>query len=164
MGLSVRGMETHGRRLPENPNERNRNLEMKTNNKQTVRLLIEEVFNKGNLNVIDEVIHNGYRYTSPDESMEGIEDLRAFVIAFRMAFPDLCIRIAEQIAEGDKVCTRIAMTGTHRGDFLGTPPTGKQAHLQGVIISRLEDGLIVAEWELLDQLTLLRQLGVPGSV
>ena len=134
------------------------------NNKATVRLLIEEVFNKGNLSVLNEVIHEDYYYHSPTEKMEGTDDLRAFVQAFRSAFPDLHIRVDDQIAEGDKVSTRITMTGTHRGDFLGLPETGKRVHIQGVVLSRLQDGLIREEWELLDQLTLLQQLGIAGSV
>ncbi len=128
--------------------------------KETVSLLIEEVFNKGNLLVLDEVIHSDYRYQSPTESMEGVEDLKAFVQAFREAFPDLHIRVLSQIAEGESVCTRISMTGTHRGDFLGLPATSKSVQLQGVVISRLQNGLIIEEWELLDQLTLLQQLGI----
>ena len=133
---------------------------MTTDHKKTVGLLIEEVFNKGNLYVMEEVVHADYRYQSPTESMQGIEDLRAFVMAFRVAFPDLHIRIEDQIAEGEKVSTRITMTGTHRGDFLELPATGKPVRIQGVVLSRLQEGLIVQEWEFLDQLTLLQQLGL----
>ena len=133
---------------------------MKTHNKETIRLLIEEVFNKGNLSVLSEVIHSDYIYESPTERMEGISELTAFIQALRIAFPDLYIRMDDQISEGEKVCSRITMTGTHRGDFLGLPATGKPVFLQGVIISRLEDGLIREEWELLDQLALLQQLGI----
>ena len=114
---------------------------MKTNSKETVRFLIEEVFNKGNLNVLNEVVHENYSYQSPTESMEGIDDLRAFVLAFRSAFPDLHIGIDEQIAENERACTRITMTGIHQGDFLGLPATGKSVKLQGVVISQLEEGL-----------------------
>lgn len=137
---------------------------MNMTSKDTIRLLIEEVLNGGNTAVLDEVIHANYRYQSPTESMEGVEDLKAFILAFRIAFPDLYIQIEDQIAEGDKVSTRITMTGTHQGDFLDLPPTGKSVQLQGVVLSRLEDGLIVEEWELLDQLTLLQQLGLAESV
>ena len=133
---------------------------MKTNNKKTIRLLIEEVFNKGNLTVLEEIVQRDYIYRSPSESMNGIDDLKAFVAAIRSAFPNLNLKIDDQLAEENKVCTRVTMTGSHQGDFLGLPATGKRVELQGVIISRLEDGLIAEEWELLDQLTLLQQLGV----
>lgn len=133
------------------------------NSKATVCLFIEEVLNKGNLSVLDEVIHEDYLYQSPADSIEGIDDLRAFVQAFRTAFPDLHINVNDQIAEGGKVSTRITMTGTHQGDFLGLPETGEKVHVQGVILSRFQDGLILEEWELLDQLTLLQQLGIADS-
>ncbi len=136
---------------------------MISNSKKTVRLLIEEVFNKGNLNVLNEVVHSRYRYSSPTERMEGVEDLRAFVRAFRSAFPDLRIQIVDQIAEANQVSTRIAMSGTHRGDFLGLAETGRRVQIQGVVVSRLEEGLIIEEWELLDQFTLLQQLGLAQS-
>ena len=137
---------------------------MNMTSKDTIRLLIEEVFNAGNTSVLSEVIHPNYRYQSPTESMEGVEDLKTFILAFRIAFPDLHIQIEDQMAEGDRVSTRITMTGTHQGDFLDLPPTGKRVRVQGVVLSRLEDGLIVEEWELLDQLTLLQQLGLAESV
>lgn len=133
------------------------------NNKETVRILIEDVFNKGRLSVLREIIHPNYSYKSPNESMVGIEDLSAFVVAFRTAFPDLLIQVDDQIAEREQVCTRITVTGTHCGDFLGAAATGNKVNLQGVVVSRLENGLIVEEWELLDQLTLLQQLGLAES-
>ena len=129
-------------------------------NKNTVRLLIEEALNKGNTSILEEIIHPGYLYTSPTEQMKGVSELKAFVLSIRKAFADLTISIDDQIAEGDKVCTRISMKGTHSGDFLDFPQTGKKVNLQGVIISKIEDGLIKEEWELLDQLTLLQQLGI----
>ncbi len=136
---------------------------MKTDSKETVSLIIDEVFNKGNLSVLEEIVHPDYRYESPTETMEGIADLRAFAQAFRSAFPDLHIAIDDQVAEEEKVSTRITMTGTHEGDFLGLPATGKKVNLQGVVLSQLEDGLIKKEWELLDQLALLQQLGIVQS-
>lgn len=136
---------------------------MNSNTQSIVRLLIEECINQGNLNVLKEIIHPQYRYTSPNESMVGIDQLTAFIRALRTAFPDLLVTINDQFSSGPKTCTRISMTGTHRGDFLGTPPTGQTISIQGVIISRLKDGLIHEEWELLDQLNLLQQLGLASS-
>ncbi len=136
---------------------------MNTEKKETIRLLIEEAFNRGNLLVLKDIIHPDYQYSSPSDSMEGIDDLKAFIMAIRSAFPNLHIEILEQVAEGYKVCTRISMTGTHQGDFLGIPATSKTVNLQGVVISQLRDDLIAKEWELLDQLTLLQQLGIASQ-
>lgn len=136
---------------------------MNSNNKTIVRLLIEEVLNRGNLIVLEEIVHPDYRYTSSTEQMQGIDDLKSFILGFRSAFPNLKISIVDQIAEEPKVCTRISITGTHLGDFLDIPPTGREIAIQGTIISHLENGLIVEEWELLDQLLLLQQLGIAAS-
>jgi len=136
---------------------------MKTTAKETVCLLIREGINNGNLNVLKEIVHPDYQYASPTENMKGIDQLEAFILALRSAFPDLSVEIEEQFGEEEKVCTRISMTGTHQGDFLGLSATGRSIDLQGVIISRFQDGLIANEWELLDQLTLLQQLGLAPS-
>ncbi len=133
---------------------------MNTKNKDIVRILIEEAINKGNLFVLKEIIHPQYRYISPSESMSGIDQLESFILALRSAFPNLKVTIDEQLGEDQRVCSRITMTGTHQGDFLGIPATGRSIRLQGVIISELRDGLIAEEWELLDQLSLLQQLGL----
>ncbi|MDQ8185273.1 ester cyclase [Pelagicoccus sp. SDUM812002] len=133
---------------------------MNSNNKTTVRLLIEEALNQGNLIVLDRIVHPNYRYTSSTDQMQGIDALKSFILGLRSAFPDLKISIVDQIEEETKVCTRISITGTHLGDFLDIPPTGKKITVQGIVISRLENGLIVEEWELLDQLMLLQQLEI----
>lgn len=133
---------------------------MNSNNKLTVRLLIEEVFNRGNLIVLEKIVHPEYRYSSSTEKMQGIEDLKSFILGLRSAFPNLKITIEEQVGEGENICTRISVTGTHQGDFLDIPPTGKEINVQGIVLSRLENGLIRDEWELLDQLVLLQQLGL----
>lgn len=133
---------------------------MNTDAKETVRVLIEEAINKGNLLVLKGIIHTQYRYSSPSKRMNGIDQLESFILDLRSAFPDLAVSIDEQFGEMQKVCTRITMTGTHQGDFVGIPATGKSVSLQGVIISQMRDGLIAEEWELLDQLSLLQQLGL----
>jgi len=136
---------------------------MNTKAKNTVSLLIEEALNKGNLSILEELIHPEYQYESPTETMRGIDQLRAFILALRSAFPDLWIKIEDQIGEEQKVCTRISMTGTHLGEFLDIPATERSIHLQGVINSTLKNGLIYREWELLDQLSLLQQLGLAAQ-
>ncbi|MCH6257475.1 ester cyclase [Puniceicoccaceae bacterium K14] len=131
--------------------------------KETIQLLIEEAFKRGNLNVLKNIIHPDYRYQSPTESMRGLDDLMGFIVALRAAFPDLQIKIDDQIEEDESVVTKLTMNGTQKGEFLDLPATGKAVQLQGVVISRFEEGLIKEEWELLDQLALLQQLGVVQS-
>ncbi|MBC2604553.1 ester cyclase [Pelagicoccus albus] len=129
------------------------------NNTEIIQIFIEEVFNRGNLNAIQEIAHPNYRYSSPSDKMDGQEELAAFVVAFRSAFPDLKMAVLNQLSEGDAVFTRIQITGTHRGEFLGMPATGKRVDIEGCVLSTLRNGQIIEEWELTDQLTLLQQLG-----
>ena len=120
----------------------------------------EEAFNKGNLSVIDNLVHPDYRYNSPTDQLNGRSELTGFISALRQAFPDISVEPIDQIEDAEKVCTRLVIKGTHLGPFLDIPPTGNPIHLQGVVISRFKDGLIHEEWELLDQYTFLSQLGV----
>jgi predicted ester cyclase len=106
-------------------------------NKTTFRRYIEEVSNKGNLNVVDEIFD---RYIShqPDGHTEerGPEDVKHFIGEFRQAFPDFYSIVEEQIAEGDKVVTRWRASGTHQGEFRGVGPTGNSITLTGIGIFR----------------------------
>jgi steroid delta-isomerase-like uncharacterized protein len=130
------------------------------NHKDTLNTFIKEAFNIGNTGIINELIHPDYRYTSPSESLHGPNELAAFIHALRAAFPDLSVTVTDQIVNGESICSRVMIKGTHRGDFLDVPPTGNAIAIEGVIMSRFKNGLIHEEWELLDQYTFLSQLGV----
>jgi predicted ester cyclase len=137
-------------------------------NKNTFRRYVEEVSNKGKLDVVDEIFG---RYVShqPDGHTEerGPEDVKRFIGEFRQAFPDFHSTIEDQIAEGDKVVTRWRASGTHQGEFRGAAPTGNRITVTGTGIFRFsEEGKVVESWDSFDQLGLMQQLGVlpqPGS-
>ena len=78
---------------------------------------------------------------------------------FRRAFPDFRATILDQIAEGDKVVTRKVFHGTHEGELMGIPPTGREVEIQVIDIVRLADGRIVEHRNVVDRLGLLQQLG-----
>jgi steroid delta-isomerase-like uncharacterized protein len=128
-------------------------------NKASFRRYLKEVFNQGNLEVAEEIFD---RYVShqPDGSTfeRGPEDVKRFVGEFRTAFPDLRISIDDQIAEGDKVVTRITLRGTHQGMFRGTAPTGKEVEINGITIFRFSsEGKVVESWDSYDQFRVMRQ-------
>ena len=129
-------------------------------NHEVIQKFIKEVLNHGNMNALNEFVHPNYKYASPLDKMDSPAELAAFVIAFRAAFPDLRVSILQQLSEEDAVFTRIRIEGTHRGEFLGISSTGKRIDVEGCVISTFEEGLIATEWEIIDQLTLLQQLGV----
>ena len=131
-------------------------------NKALVRRVLEEMFNKGNLDVANELLAPDYVDHDPamPEDIHGPEGYKEYVSAFRSAFSDLHVEIEYQIAEGDLVATRWTTTGTHDGEFAGIPPTGNRVTLPGMEIVRISGGRLVEGWEGYDSMTLMRQLGV----
>ncbi len=79
---------------------------------------------------------------------------------FRNAFPDLHFTVEDMLAEGDRVASRYTARGTHRGELMGLPPTGRQVTEVGIVISRLAEGKLVEDWHSPDNLGLMQQLGV----
>jgi serine phosphatase RsbU (regulator of sigma subunit) len=128
-------------------------------NKAIFRRYLEEAWNQGNLDVVDEIFD---RYIShqPDGSVleRGPEDVKRFVGEFRSAFPDLRLSYEEQIAKGHKVVSRGTIRGTHQGEFRGMAPTGEEVDIPGMAIFRFsEEGKVVESWDSYDQLSLMRQ-------
>ena len=132
-------------------------------NKAISRRADEELFDRGNLDVADELFAPNFVFHDPasGEDWHGPESVKRYASMMRAAFPDLHYAVEDQIAEGDKVVTRWTIRGTHQGEIeeFG-PPTGKQAELQGISIHRIEGGKIVEEWNRYDNLSLLQQLGL----
>lgn len=79
--------------------------------------------------------------------------------AFQAEFSDQHYAIEDQLAEGDRVATRATWHATHSGDFQGLPPTGNQVAMTGIIIDRIQDGMIVERWLNHDLMGLMEQLG-----
>ncbi len=88
------------------------------------------------------------------------DDIEKLLKQVNTGFPDLHNTIEDMVAEGDKVVTRYTMHGTHKGNFMGTPATGKEVTVTGITISRIKDGKIVEEWEEDDILGLASKIGV----
>ena len=135
---------------------------MSENNKAVVRRLIEEVWNKGNLPLADELFTPNYEHrdaSTPDFG-RGPEGEKKRATLYRTAFPDLRLTVEDIIAEGETVVTRWSCRGTHKGDLRGIAPTGKQINISGVTITRLEKGKLAEGFVSWDALGLMQQLGV----
>ena len=91
------------------------------------------------------------------------EGVRALFAGLHAAFPDLIVTIHEQVAEGDKVVTHKTLAGSHEGPFLGVPATGRRIAFDVIDLITVADGKLAAHRALVDQLGLLRQLGVIPS-
>jgi steroid delta-isomerase-like uncharacterized protein len=99
---------------------------MSEENKALSRRSIEEIFNAGNLEVVDEIIAQDHVHHDPTMPQEGHgrEHFKEFASMYHSAFPDVHIEIEDQIAEGDKVASRWVASGTHEGDLMVIPATG----------------------------------------
>jgi serine phosphatase RsbU (regulator of sigma subunit) len=128
-------------------------------NKAIFRRYVEEVQNQGNLELADEIFGRYISHQADGSTLErGPEDVKRFTEEYRSAFPDFRISIDDQIAEGDKVVSRVTIRGTHQRQFRDMAPTGKQVELKAVTIFRFsEEGKVVETWDSFDQLRLLRQ-------
>jgi predicted ester cyclase len=131
-------------------------------NKALARRVLEEMFNKGNLDVADELLAPNYVDHDPamPEDIHGPEGFKQYVSGYRSAFSDLHLTFEDQIAEGDKVVTRWTGTGTHDGELSGIAPTGNRVTLPGMEIVRISGGKLVEGWEGYDTMNLMRQLDV----
>ena len=117
-----------------------------------------EALNKKNLALLDELMAPDY--VEHTLQLEGYENWKQYVTKFLKGFPDLNVTIEDIIAEGDKVWTRVKITGTHTGEFRGITPTGKTITQKCVWIDRIADGKFVESWSIDDNLDFLKQLGV----
>jgi steroid delta-isomerase-like uncharacterized protein len=116
--------------------------------------------NKGNWAMSDELVVRDYVYhMSGRPKPLTREETEQFFRTLRAAFPDQRVTIEDMIAEGDKVVTRYTSRGTHKGDFMGIPATGKEVVVTGIVISRIAQGKIAEDWEELDTLGFMVQLG-----
>ena len=130
-------------------------------NKAVVRDLIDGLFTKGDLGAVDTYLAEDFiNHDPPFGVTPDREGMRAAGAHMRAGFPDWHSELHQLVAEGDIVVERFTASGTHRGDVMGAPPTGKTVSLAGINIFRLRDGRVVERWGRLDELGFFRQLGV----
>jgi steroid delta-isomerase-like uncharacterized protein len=128
--------------------------------KAVVRRNTEEVQGGGNFDVFDELFADDFLDHTPQPGRTPDKaGARALYRALRAAFPDFHADIHWQIADGECVTTYKTYHGTHRGEFLGVPPTGRKIQFETVDVMRVRDGKIVGHWGVANLFSLLRQLG-----
>jgi predicted ester cyclase len=126
-------------------------------NKNIVRRFNKEFIEQGDMKVFYEIMAPEFiNHSAPEGVPKGPEGvLYLFLEILKPAFPDLRVEIYDQVAEGDKVTTRKAFHGTHRGEFMGVPPTYKEVEIEVMDIIRLRDGRFVEHWSVWDLQQLL---------
>jgi steroid delta-isomerase-like uncharacterized protein len=130
-------------------------------NKELIRRMNEEVWNKGNIEIIDELYSPNFvwHFLPTGSETIGLDSLREHIRNHREAFPDWNEDIKHIVAEGDLVVIHFLSKGTNEGSFLGNPPTGKPIQINEISIFRIADDKIAEQWLIPDLLSLNNQLG-----
>ena len=119
-----------------------------------------EAANTGNFDLFNEVVAPDSVDHDPGPGQgAGPEGFRQFFSELRSAFPDLNIEVEHMVTDDDNVAFAYTMTGTHQGDFMGVPATGRRVSARGMQIGRFENGKLVERWGSSDELGILKQLG-----
>jgi steroid delta-isomerase-like uncharacterized protein len=127
--------------------------------KQLVTRYIEDVWNQGDLEALETLTTEAFVYHLGGQPPRDRAAMRQFLEAVRIAFPDWRVEVQAIVAEERTVVARWAGQVTHQGPFHGIPPTGKQISVCGINLYEIKDGRIAREWEQMDSLGMLGQLG-----
>ena len=141
-------------------------MSVEETNKESIRRCTEEVFNKGNLSVIPEVLAFEFIEHTPDgQVIQGLESVKSMAEMSLRAFPDMHYTIEDLFAEGDKVAVRYTYTGTFKGEMMGMAPTGKSFSISVTYLCHMVDGKQKEVWAYTDMPTWYKQLGItpPGQ-
>ncbi len=128
-------------------------------NKQAARDFFEQIWNQKDESAIERFLPEDAKGNDADFG-SGREGFRRQWRQWVTAFPDLHFEIVDLVAEGDKVLTRWILTGTHQGEYLGVPATGKQIRVEGMSLDRIDNGLVVEGFDGWDNYGFRRQLGL----
>ncbi|MGE5273125.1 MAG: ester cyclase [Verrucomicrobiota bacterium] len=136
-------------------------------NRALLKRLYDEVINGRDLDLIDELLSDDF---VEHEDFPGIpptrEGVKQTFAMFYAAFPDIHFQVEDLLAEGDLVAARVTVTGTHQGEFMGIPATGRSVEVAAMDFVSFREGKATAHWGISDMVSLLRQLGVmppPGG-
>src|SRR5918996_3080291 len=133
--------------------------EMSERNKSLARRWFEDLFSRGDLDAAEEILSAEFVDHLPREEKRGIEELKDYVSVYRTAFPDIEDTVEEIVAEADKVVVRWRSRGTHQGEFMGVPPTGRDVAFTGMRLFRISENKIAESWVNIDERGLQEQLG-----
>ena len=135
---------------------------MSINNEALIHKYFEEVWNKGNLKLLDEIIDSDYINHNPaaPDTPPGPDGLRPIIEGIRQGFPDLRYEIKNIVASNNQVAVHTIMYGTHTGNLFGINPTNKKVEVPQMQIEKISNGKIIEHWRVTDELIMQRQLGL----
>lgn len=125
------------------------------------RRIADEVINQNDPDAIDRLVAEDYKdHTGGDGDREGYRETLASV---REMFPDLQMTVEDTVSQGDKAAVRFTVTATHKGEFMGIPPTDRKVSWEGIGIIRVVDGKMAERWNVSDMMGLYEQVDQPGG-
>lgn len=128
-------------------------------NKAIMRRMIEEIWNKGNLMVADEIFAADHTSPSAPDLPPGPESVKMLAGMFRAAMPDYHMTIDMILADEDKVVARFTQSGTHVGaPLMGMPPSGRRAEWTEIGVLEIKNGKVTRSWYEVDMLSMMQQL------
>lgn len=133
-------------------------------NKATIQKLVDRFWNGGDASVFEEAFKEDYvEHNRPPGMEPGREGLKKFVIGFRQAFSNSSTTLDDIVAEGNRVAWRWTFRGTHTGEVMGIPASGKSVVLQGLTLEHMDGGRITDRWSQLDMAGLMQQIGASAA-
>jgi steroid delta-isomerase-like uncharacterized protein len=136
-------------------------------NRRIARQFFDDVFNKGNLETVDQIFASeyvGHSSANLNRPIKGPAGIKRFVAMYRKAFPDIRFTFDDIISRGDKIVVRWTTEGTHRGELFGIAPTGKRMGVTGIGIAQIVGGRIRVSHSQVDMLGLTQQLGLVPEI
>ena len=135
---------------------------MSTDNQALIKKYFEEVWNKGNLSLLEEIISPNYINHNPaaPDTPPGPAGLVPIIEGIRKAFPDLRYEIKNIVVSDNQVAVHTIMHGTHTGDFFGLKPSNRKVEVPQMQIEKISNGQIIEHWRVTDELTMQKQLGL----
>jgi len=130
-----------------------------TQNGDVFRALIEEGFNRGNLEALDNLVTPDFIEHQDGFDPPNLEGLKGAIRFLRTAFPDLTLIIEDMITDRDRVWARLKGRGTHLGPLMGFSPSGKRIEIDVIDICRMENGRLAEHWGVADRMHMLQQIG-----
>jgi steroid delta-isomerase-like uncharacterized protein len=132
-------------------------------NKQVVRQVFES-YNQQDMEKVEKLFSPKHVFHFPGAPPMDWNSHKQFIVGLSRAFPDLHFKVEDIVAEGDKVAYRLTVSGTHKGEFQGIPPTDKKVSFSSTGISNIVDGKVAEDWVDADVMGLMQQIGaIPSS-
>ena len=126
------------------------------------RRVAEEIWSSNKPGLIREIYAEDFVLHTPAGALKGHDGYRGIYELYTSAFPDFRFQIADAFGSGDKVLLRWTFTGTHKGEFMGVPATGRRVSADGMAVARIANGKVAEEWAVWDLYGLMQKVGAIG--